>query len=215
MKNLIYFFIFNTIFLTLGSYQAFAEDTKKTEELQNKQPASQEQVEKPKKDSELSLCLKTYTSNPTIASCIRLAYEKVESRREFLTEQMYDVISEQNFLPEHERKRLVQAKAKEVSNKVIRQDGSRMTKEDKMAEIFAVDEQDKVLIFEQRNASLRVEAVGFLRQSSEEFEKYRETECNRQRHFLMSDPSFASLVFYTCKYELTKERVETVKRSLR
>ena len=149
-------------------------------------PAAKESVAPVSKS--IDQCFSKNKASQSIELCLRVAYEKVEQDRKSIAVNVMDKISKTIFLTKDEIKTMKNLKARDDKSYADYQKKSE-------------DEQAK--------------AVQELTNAGKSFETYRQTECDRQKHFYASEPTFGGFVYYICMHDLTKQRIETLNNSIK
>lgn len=223
--NIKVFLVLCIAFFSLN-FSVFAQQNKEDKNVKAIEKVEQKETSKPDVDSkkekienkdQIQRCFDDYAEADSIRFCLKVAYEKSERKRHFIQEKMFDVLVEQNFMSEGEQAKIDKLKMKRdaLKNKKIEGKNKEEAKAAAMEKIFAIEDEKAILTFEGNNENEREKALEKMKASDTDFEKYRTTECERQQHFYASNAQFAQFVFYTCMYNLTEQRTETLQNSLK
>lgn len=214
------FHIFSiTLLLLFFSFPVFAENTltKPSDKKTVSDNEDNTQSEKQKNVDPVAECFSKYTENEPIRFCLKVTYEKSERKRRFVQEKMFEILIEQNFMPEEERVKIDKLKLRRKtlkeknSNAKNKEEAMRIAKE----RIFDAENERIILEFEQKNEVEREKALEIMKTSDFDFEKYRSSECERQKHFYSGNPDFSQFIYFSCLYKITEDRIRTFQESLK
>lgn len=170
-----------------------------------------------KEQNPITQCFENYTEDEPIRFCLKVAYEKSERKRRFVQEKMFEVLIEQNFMSEGEQARIDKLKLRRDSLKKKNIETKNLEEKKKIARerIFDAENEKIILEFEQNNEKGRDRALEMMKISDLDFEKYRTSECERQKHFYSGTEQFSQFIYFSCLYKITEQRTQTLQDSIK
>lgn len=215
------FLVFFMLFILNSSVFAQSEIIKDSgEEIKTISPetnkSSQEKI-KSKEQNPITQCFENYTEEEPIRFCLKVAYEKSERKRRFVQEKMFEILIEQNFMSEGEQARIDKLKLRRDSLKKKNIEAKNKTEAMEIAKerIFAAENENLILEFDQNNEKGRDKALEMMKISDLDFERYRTSECERQKHFYSGTTQFSQFIYFSCLYKITEQRSQTLQDSIK